>query len=147
MRAAMTGGWFAALALTLGLAACGTQATQPEDSAGALVVEAGDTVRLAVGGTARVRGTQVLVAFRRVDEDSRCPIDALCVWPGDAQVRLDLTIGRAAWMPHVLHTYLEPRQIEFQGYRFRVLELTPAPVSTATTKPEDYRLVLEVTRR
>lgn len=143
----MTFGFAAVLAVVAGLGACGAQATQPDDSAGALVIEAGDTVRLAVGGTARVRGTQVLVAFRRVDADSRCPIDALCVWPGDAQIRLDLTVGRAAWTPMELHTYLEPRQIEFQGFLFRVLELAPAPVSTQTTKPEEYRLVLEVTRR
>jgi hypothetical protein len=144
MRLSLVG----ALAPLVIVTACGQVATQPDDSGvAAQLVELGDTVRLEPGATARVRGTEILVTFRRVEADSRCPIDALCVWPGDAQVRLEFTGGGSVGTPADLHTFVEPREVEFKGYRFRVIELVPAPVSTQTTLPGDYRVALEVTSR
>lgn len=137
-----------ALAAVLVTGACATEATQPDQGAGTpQQAQVGDTVRLRQGRSARIGTSDVVVAFRRVEEDSRCPIDVLCVWAGDAAVRLELTTDRRTWAPATLRSFLEPKSIEFGGYVFRLIEVAPAKVSTQPTRSEDYVIALEVKTR
>lgn len=46
---------------------------------------------LALGRTVSIAGTPQRVTFEAVPEDSRCPIDAVCVWAGNARVSLRVT--------------------------------------------------------
>jgi hypothetical protein len=132
-----------AAALTAG--ACASQATQPEQDAGTpQQAQVGDTIRLRTGGMARIGASGVVVAFRRVEQDSRCPIDALCVWAGDAAVRIELTTDRQVWSPATLHSFLDPKAVDFAGYVFRLVEVAPPNVSTQATQPDDYVIALEV---
>lgn len=134
------------LAAALGTGACASEATQPDQSAGTQQAQVGDTIRLPAGGMARI-GTSTVVAFRRVEADSRCAIDVTCVWAGDAAVRIELTNDRRSWTPATLHSSLEPKTVEFADYVFRLLEVAPPKVSTQNTRPEDYIIALEVRAR
>lgn len=134
-----------ALAAALGAAACASEATQPDQGAGApQQAQVGDTIRLRAGGMARIGTSAVVVAFRRVEADSRCPIDVLCVWAGDAAVRIELTSDRRAWSAATLHSFLDPKTVAFGGFVFRLVEVAPPNVSTQRTRPEDYIIALEV---
>jgi hypothetical protein len=142
--------WTGVLVATAALAAvaCAREATQPDQSAAApQQAQVGDTIRLRPGGMARIGTSDVVVAFRLVEQDSRCPIDVQCVWAGDAAVLIDLTKDRRTWTPASLHSFLEPKAIEFGGYGFRLVEVTPSRVSTRPTRPEDYVIALEVGTR
>jgi hypothetical protein len=137
-----------AVAAAFAATACAREATQP-DRGGATPQQAqvGDTISLRAGDMARIGTSDVVVAFRRIEADSRCPIDALCVWAGDAAVRIELTNDRRTWSPATLHSFLDPKAVDFSGYTFRLLEVAPPNVSTKRTRPEDYVIALEVQLR
>lgn len=134
--------------MVIAAAACSTEPTQPgADSSASEQVEVGQSVRLRPGQIAQVRGTAVQIAFRRVAEDSRCPINAICVWSGDALVRVDVTEGRRAWTEVTLHTDLEPRSVEIGDYRVRITDLQPLPMAGDTVPQSQYTAAFEVTRK
>jgi hypothetical protein len=135
------------LAAALVAAACGGgRATEPmQGDAAHQVVESGGTVRLKVGETARLAGTNVLVTLRGV-ADSRCPIDALCVWPGDAEVRLDVAGPGPSAQSVVLRTFTEPKVVHAGGSLVRLLTVAPAPVSSRPTQESEFVVTLEVRR-
>ena len=126
--------------------ACGGAPTDDDGEPLAATVDAreGDTFRLPVGGMARVGRDGLLVAFRGVSTESRCPTDVTCVWEGDAAVRLNVTVGRMAWRPIDLHTGIDPRSIEFQGHTIRLVSLEPSPTSDEPIDPARYVATLRV---
>jgi hypothetical protein len=99
---------------------------------------------LAPGDRVRVAGTAVSVQFERVDGDSRCPADAVCVLGGDAQVRINVhDDGRVHH--YALHTGdLAP--IRHDGLTIALVALSPYPFSARPIGPADYRTTLRVTR-
>lgn len=95
---------------------------------------------LPLGQAAAVSGGPV-VTFREVIEDSRCPIDAICIQAGRATVRLTLAQGGTT-RDLVLATR-EGREADTSGqYEIRLLSLLP-PRSAAAPLPADaYRVTL-----
>jgi hypothetical protein len=86
------------------------------------------------------------VTFLEVAEDSRCPIDALCVWQGNGAVVIGLRMGMGPTRSFTLNTSVAPRAVTHGGYTIGLLELTPAPVSTARIDPRHYRARLHFER-
>lgn len=129
-------------------AACSKPPAEPTGAPQGAIVEArfDEEFDLRAGATANVGGNALTVAFRRVAGDSRCPMDAVCVWMGDATVQLDVTVGRMAWTPRELHTHLEPKRTTFREFAIELVSLTPYPQSDRTIRPEDYVARLRVTR-
>jgi len=86
------------LALALALCACGGAITE---------VPPGQAFRLRIGESARVEGTSLVVTFRAVLEDTRCPIDVVCILAGNGRVQLGVGgVRRAGRL--VLNTTSEP---------------------------------------
>lgn len=131
----------------LALAACTSNATDTSDRNDNVVQVAADTpFRLRAGEIASVGTDGLMIAFRRVDGDSRCPSDVTCVWSGDATVVLDVTVGRVAWTAAQVHTHVEPRATDYREYRITLVDLSPVPVSTRSIAAGDYSATLEVAR-
>jgi hypothetical protein len=129
------------------LAACTIEVAAPADgAAGERLAAIGDTVRLAVGQTAHVGGTGIRITFRDVAADSRCPVDADCVWEGNAEVRLEVRAGNGPSSAITLHTALEPRSARFAEHTIRLIGVMPVRTVTDNVKPADYSVVLRVTR-
>src|SRR5690606_19890291 len=79
----------AVMMAALAAAACGGT-TDPVDQGSVFQqVEAGDTIRLRYGQSASLGTGGARIVFRSIEADSRCPINAVCVWQGDAHIRLD----------------------------------------------------------
>jgi len=87
------------------------------------------------------------VAFEGVKEDSRCPIDVICVWQGNAAVALELTAGEGPTLPFTVNTGIEPDSAVHAGYFVQLLEVNPAPVSTSRIDRKRYRVKLRIARR
>jgi hypothetical protein len=100
-----------------------------------------DSIRMAPGDVVVVR--QLRLTFLEVSEDSRCPIDAACVWQGNAAVQIAVGLGRGVALPRTLNTS-EALYLDFGGYRVTLLELLPAPRAGVSIPPEDYRAVFRV---
>jgi hypothetical protein len=131
--------------VTAAVFGCSSAATDPmEGMAAQHTISAGDTVRLKLGEAAAVAETNVVVRFSSVEEDSRCPIDVLCVWEGDAHVRLDVSHGRSSSRAD-LHTALEPKAVQIRGLTIRLIDIAPSRTSTGTVQPGDYSVRLLIT--
>ena len=86
---------------------------------------------------------ELLITFAGVGADSRCPIDVMCFWAGDAEVKLKLKKGGME-KEAVLHTGLTPTAIVFDGYEIALKNVLPARKSTENIKPEQYSIELRI---
>lgn len=110
-------------------------------------VEVGEAFRLAPGQRVGVGDDGLIVGFRGVRQDSRCPVDVDCVWSGDAAVALTVAVGRASPRTITLHTDEEPGATRIGRLVLRLVDLAPDPVSTARIDPGAYVVTLVVERR
>jgi hypothetical protein len=100
---------------------------------------------IAVGQTVAITGTAQTLTFEAVPEDSRCPIDAICIWAGNARVSLRVTeTGKDSSI--ALNTGSEPRSVTLGSLRLELRALLPAPRAATPTPPDTYRATLRITR-
>ena len=95
---------------------------------------------LAPGETALVGDDGLLVTFESVTEDSRCPLDATCIWAG--QVVVAVAAGHRVARPYSLKP---DETVAVDGYRLRVVRVEPYPAS-AGIPPSAYRVTFVVVR-
>ena len=101
---------------------------------------------VAGGSSAQVDGTDLVIRFEAVPNDSRCPVDVQCITAGDATVALRVEGGGAEAQTIELHTLDEPREAAHGGYVVALVILRPRPVSTGPTPLGKYRATLRVRR-
>lgn len=135
------------LVVTLG---CG--AFDPGDPLPTIRVTPPDDVVLVEGQSAEVSlpgggPLSLTVRFVEVTSDSRCPDFALCIWEGDAAVRLELS-GEATGAV-TLHTPTEqigPRAGAAGRYWIELIHLSRLdPVRTQRSRPDSYHATLRIT--
>lgn len=104
---------------------------------------------LRVGQSAVLDEPAVTVTFTAVPDDSRCPVDVVCVWMGDAVVRLTLHVGPPDGdgpdLLADLHTSREPRSTPWGPYyELRLLALEPEPrMDPPPAEPYRATLIME----
>jgi hypothetical protein len=84
------------------------------------------------------------LAFRDVLQDSRCPLDVVCVWEGNGEVGFGIALGTGAEQSTVLNTSLNPRQLTVGAYSVRLVRLDPDPISTSPIPEASYIAHLRV---
>jgi hypothetical protein len=104
----------------------------------------GSEFTLAPGERAQVEGTMLGVTFIRVDGDSRCPLNAICVTGGDALVKIEVD-SRDRTTSYDLHTG-DMQPVTDGEFTIALVNLQPYPFSGRTTEPGDYRATLRVTK-
>ena len=92
-------------------------------------LKAGETALLSDG--ARIQ-------FTAVSGDSRCPMDAQCVWAGDATVAISVSRSGKPAAACELHTQQSGSQISCGDYVIRLTALAPYPRSGKTIAAQDY---------
>ena len=85
--------------------------------------------------------------FERVQADSRCPMDAMCVWAGDATVVVTLHPSSGAAESRELHVQPPGSQISYSSYTITLTALAPYPRSTQQIQPGDYLATFVVSVR
>ena len=112
-----------------------SQTVSQQELGRAFAMKIGETIQL----------NDLRLTFRSVEGDSRCPVDAVCVWAGDAEIALRIEqAGKAAVA--ALHTTLEPKKTEWNGYTIALVSVSPARRASEPVKAEDYRAEILVTR-
>lgn len=101
-------------------------------------------VVLAPGQSATIAEASASLRFDRVENDSRCPGDAICIQGGSAQVQIQVLRGGRT-RPHTLNTG-DSRPVQDQDLTITLVELAPYPFSSMPFPPEDYRATLRVSR-
>jgi hypothetical protein len=103
------------------------------------------TLRLRVGESGDA-GDGWTLRFDAVENDSRCGVDVVCVWAGEATVVLTATSpsGEASEVRIVLAPGEGTGAVG--GLGLRAYDLLPKPRSTERIDPSDYVVSIEVTR-
>jgi len=86
---------------------------------------------------------ELTLTFQEVVSDSRCPINADCIWEGDGEVKFVLEKGNDS-NNILLHTTLKPKYVEFAGYQIKLKSLNPYPQTTDPIKAEEYSVEVVV---
>jgi hypothetical protein len=87
------------------------------------------------------------ITFDRVASDSRCPMDALCIWAGDAIVAVSISEGAGGSVHRELHTEAAGSEASYLAYSIKLLALAPYPRSDRQIGPGDYVATLAVARK
>jgi hypothetical protein len=119
---------------------CGGNPIHPEQQ------PLGRSFDLRSGATAGVEGG-LSVRFDRVVSDSRCAIDAICIWEGDAVLSVTLSTSNAAQRDAEIHTQPAQSEVVYGQHRVSLSALAPYPRSGLPTRPEDYVATFIVTPR
>lgn len=133
-------------AVVAGVTSCGST-SGPSPSTRPVL---GEQFTLAVGESTEIAGTSLVLTFREVLGDSRCPSDALilCAWEGDAEVAVHAVAYQADPAIFGLHTNDQFKVVrQYAGFEVRLVSLDPYPVTTNSIPEQDYRLRLTVGRR
>ena len=110
--------------------------------------EAADSVRIRVGQTIVVES--IKVRLNAVESDSRCPMDAICVWQGDAVTSFTVEQNCDCDTPAFelkLHTSLQPKSGTAYGFRLELLNLQPYPMASLPTKQDSYYAWIRLTKQ
>jgi len=108
----------------------------------AIQVDPGREFDIAVGQEAKITGSGVVIRFRGVTSDSRCPSDVVCVWAGNAVAGFDLR--GAGSVDASLNTTLAPKSVSYSGYTISLVGLKPVPKSGSAIPALDYIASLRV---
>jgi hypothetical protein len=101
--------------------------------------ELGVQFDLKVGQQVTVKNTGLMIKFKGVDNESRCPEGANCPMVGNAKVTIVVSQKELK-----LNTFTEPKQATYSDYTVRLLTLSPYPKLNKKINPQDYVVTLIV---
>jgi hypothetical protein len=105
------------------------------------------TVTLAAGQTAAVTPT-LTIRFDHVETDSRCPVDAVCVWAGEAIVVLSAHVLNEADEDLALRiTGGQGSTASHGGYTLQLSRLEPAPLAGRAILQNEYIATVRITHK
>ena len=87
------------------------------------------------------------LTFTRVVNDSRCPIDAICITAGDAQISVQLRPANGQAESREMHTQPSGSQITYGNYRIALTELQPYPQASRPTPVLEHTATFVLTLR
>lgn len=124
------GGWSASTAAT-------AAETSPSGATGAteVVIAPGGYIRLPDGPQ---------LTFVGVGEDSRCPKDALCTWPGQAVLAFNLKTAEGNAQDFQVTYQGHATTATIAGSAVTVSDVQPYPVSAMPIEPNDYRVTASI---
>jgi hypothetical protein len=140
----------AALVLAAGLAGCRRErlpfdaGSAADDGRTPACFSPGDTISLAVHETAVRSDGRFAVRLDSVIEDSRCPVDVVCVWEGNCRLAFTAA-GPDRAVRIELNTHAgSVRDTVVAGVYIGLVNVLPAPVSKRRIPPDEYRAVVTV---
>lgn len=133
------------LSAVSGPAPAGTTAVQLDTVNATL----GSSFNLRIGQAARVASAGLVVTFRELLEDSRCPIGAQCIQAGNAQIVVSARAADGGTNQATLNLTANaqfPSRATFGGLDVSFQALTPVPRVDTTIARDQYAATLVVTR-
>ncbi len=117
-------------------------------SAGPTKVPIDKEFSLGIGQTVSIEGEKKLVIkFKFVLEDSRCPVNVVCVWAGNGKVEFEILDIDGQNKTVILNTEDEPRTVTIKGHMLKLISLNPPRIDGVSISPGDYAVTLRVDRR
>jgi hypothetical protein len=114
------------------------------DPANALI---GKEFSLGIGQTANIEGEKLIIKFKAVLEDSRCPVNVVCVWAGNGKVEFEILDIDGQNKTVTLNTEEEPRVTTLKGHNLKLISLNPLRIDGVSISPGDYSVTLLVEKK
>ena len=102
------------------------------------------TVTIKFGHDIQLTDPEAVFRFAEVIQDSRCPVDVVCVQEGSATLRFSLIEPNGNLFTVILETGGLPYSIE--GLTFRLISVDPQPHAGQFLDPAKYNATVEITR-
>ena len=107
----------------------------------------GREFKIKYGQELTVKGQDLKVTFASLLDDSRCPVNATCVWEGDAEILIGVRQAKREGSQIALHTNQKFSQAgKYQQYVIRLVALDPYPRTDLEPQPSDYIATLLITK-
>jgi hypothetical protein len=116
-------------------------------SAGQAKVLINKEFTLGIGQTASIGGENLVIKFKAVLEDSRCPVNVVCVWAGNGKVEFEVLDIDGQNKTVILNTEEEPKEVTLKGHKLKLISLNPPRVDGVSISPGDYSVTLLVARK
>lgn len=111
---------------------------------GSIKINPTDSVTVSLKqGESSLINDELTINFESVPSDSRCPIDAICVWTGDAEAKLNLTKNKQM-IALALHTTLQPKTTIIDDYEIQLVSVSPSRKAQETIYQNQYRIQLKI---
>jgi|WetSurSiteA1Bulk_404760.scaffolds.fasta_scaffold157521_1 hypothetical protein len=105
-----------------------------------------ESFQLCVGHSTVVDGAALEIGFQSVTGDSRCPKGEVCIWEGDATVRIWVQPAAGPKEDRVLHASSKgPHTTDYGDWNIRLVTLDPYPITGRSISQADYVVTLRVT--
>ena len=107
----------------------------------------GDTVTVNYGHTLMNVQEHIWLSFDSLLEDSRCPINVLCVWAGNA--RLNFSFGCLANRSRFALNTFQSFQSDTTLYNYHItlIDVLPVPHTDSSYTANDYKALLVVEKQ
>ena len=102
---------------------------------------------IGIGQTASMEENKLVIKFKAVLEDSRCPVNVLCEWAGNGKVELEILDLDGQNKTVILNTEDEPRTTTLAGHKLTLISLSPPRVDGVSISPTDYSVTLRTGRK
>jgi hypothetical protein len=102
---------------------------------------------LGIGQTASIEGEKLVIKFKAVLEDSRCPVNVVCVWAGNGKVEFEVLDIDGQNKTVILNTEEEQRATTLKGHKLTLISLNPPRIDGVSISPGDYSVTLRVERK
>lgn len=109
-------------------------------------VDLGQEFKIKNGEEVVVRDEKVRIKFRSVPMDSRCPSDVVCGWAGNGEVVVEVVKKNKKQRVATLNTLSDPKEIDYKGFKIRLVALNPYPTISDPINPKDYEATMIVTK-
>jgi hypothetical protein len=103
-------------------------------------VHGDDTLTVGIGQRVSPPGGAYAVRFVRLVADSRCAANVVCVWQGDAAVRVELAPAGRGAVEGTVHTALEPKTLSADAYTLSVVDVVPHPGASDSAATPQVRV-------
>jgi hypothetical protein len=103
---------------------------------------------LRINQTAYIMNESIVVTFRDVTQDSRCPSDVVCIWQGSVTVVVNITEGGLDIGDFHITLIAGSEGEAFANcgdYRIWLIRVDPYPITTVETTLSDYVATFHVT--
>ncbi len=107
----------------------------------------GKEFSLGIDQTASIEGEKLVIKFKAVLEDSRCPVNVVCVWAGNGKVEFEILDIDGQNKTVTLNTEEEPRVTTLKGHNLKLISLNPPRIDGVSISPGDYSVTLLVERK
>ena len=116
-------------------------------SAGSANVLIDQEFSLGLGQIASIEGEKLVIKFKAVLEDSRCPVNVVCVWAGNGKVELEIIDFDGQNKAVILNTEKEPKATQLKRHKLTLISLNPPRIDGVSISPGDYSVTSRVERK